>query len=94
MPAGLFVNSITAFEGAVQFFQSLDRAAFHGRFIGCFDWDPFAAFLPFPVTMLRQNVEAMIEQGFAYIEQYRPDEFPMTRIPPRFGPVAGDVRNA
>lgn len=93
MPAGLFVNSITAFEGAVQFFQSLEPAAFQGRFIGCFDWDPFAAFLPFPVTMLRQNVEAMIEQGFAYIDQYRPDEFPMTRIPPRFGPVAGGVRN-
>jgi LacI family transcriptional regulator, fructose operon transcriptional repressor len=86
LPAGLFINSITAFEGAVQFFRALPAQAFEGRFIGCFDWDPFAAFLPFPVTMLRQNVEAMIEQGFSYIENYRVGDYPMTKIPPQLGP--------
>jgi LacI family fructose operon transcriptional repressor len=86
LPAGLFINSITAFEGAIQFFRSLPPEAFDGRFIGCFDWDPFAAFLPFPVTMLRQNVETMIEQGFSYIENYRAGDYPMMKIPPQLGP--------
>jgi LacI family fructose operon transcriptional repressor len=86
MPAGLFVNSITAFEGAIQFFKSLEPDAFRDRFIGCFDWDPFAAFLPFPVTMLRQNVEAMIDQAFVYMEEYRVDACPMVKIPPQLGP--------
>ena len=31
--------------------------------VGAFDWDPFAAHLPFDVTMVRQNVEAMIAEG-------------------------------
>ena len=35
--------------------------------------------------MLRQNVEAMIEQGFSYIENYRVGEYPMTKIPPQLG---------
>ncbi|HYI71698.1 MAG TPA: LacI family DNA-binding transcriptional regulator [Skermanella sp.] len=86
LPAGLFINSITAFEGAIQFFRTLPAQAFEGRFIGCFDWDPFAAFLPFPVTMLRQNVEAMIEQGFSYIENYRAGDHPLTKVPPKLGP--------
>ncbi|HSK39483.1 MAG TPA: LacI family DNA-binding transcriptional regulator [Arenibaculum sp.] len=87
LPGGLFVNSITAFEGAVRFFQSLDGGSFDGRAIGCFDWDPFAAVLPFPVTMMRQDVEAMIEQAFACIEDWRPGWSPMIRIPPKFGPT-------
>ena len=33
--------------------------------VGSFDWDPFAAHLPFDVTMVRQNVEAMIAEGFS-----------------------------
>ena len=36
--------------------------------------------------MLRQNVEAMIEQGFSYIENYRVGDHPMTKIPPQLGP--------
>jgi hypothetical protein len=36
--------------------------------------------------MLRQNVEAMIEQGFSYIESYRAGDHPLTKIPPQLGP--------
>ena len=31
--------------------------------VACFDWDPFAANLPYDVTMLRQNVETMTRAG-------------------------------
>ncbi len=39
--------------------------------VACFDWDPFAAHLPYDVTMLRQDVEAMIEQAFAALGEDR-----------------------
>lgn len=62
-PRALLVNSITAFEG----FATLWRS--HGDRIGapriaCFDWDPFAACLPLPTVMLRQDVEALVGACF------------------------------
>ena len=65
LPAGILVNSIAAFEGLVQFAARQPRGALDEVVVACFDWDPFAAHLPYDVTMLRQNVEAMIEQAFA-----------------------------
>jgi LacI family fructose operon transcriptional repressor len=34
----------------------------------CFDWDPFAASLPLPTIMMRQNVEGLIGQSFAIFD--------------------------
>ena len=69
LPSGLFVSSITTFEGVVRYSVStgsdLDCA------VGCFDWDPFAADLPFTVAMLRQDVETMMELAFGSLEPER-----------------------
>jgi LacI family fructose operon transcriptional repressor len=83
LPAGLFVNSITAFEGVVQFLRTLDGEELEELIIGCFDWDPFAAFLPFPVAMVRQDITAMMDAAFAQIENYDPSNRPVIRISPR-----------
>lgn len=64
LPAGLFVNSIAAFEGAIEFASSMPVAALNQCVASCFDWDPFAACLPFDVTMLRQDVETMMQHAF------------------------------
>ncbi len=32
--------------------------------IGCFDWGPFAAHLPFDVTMMCQDVEKIVAEVF------------------------------
>ena len=64
-PRALLVNSITAFEGFATFWRA------HGDRLGtprvaCFDWDPFAACLPLPSVMLRQDVEALVSACFAW----------------------------
>lgn len=68
LPAGLFVNSLTAFEGVVGHLVTLPPEAFAGTAIGCYDYDPFAAFLQFPVHMVRQNADGLIARAFAMLD--------------------------
>ena len=68
LPAGLFVNSLTAFEGVMSYFVTLPPAAFAQSVIGCFDYDPFAAFLQFPVYMVRQNSNQLIAKAYELLE--------------------------
>ncbi|MEQ5841304.1 LacI family DNA-binding transcriptional regulator [Paraburkholderia acidicola] len=98
LPAGLLMNSITAFEGLVQFASSLSRDAWQSTVVGCFDWDPFAAHLPFEVTMMRQDVQQIISEAFALADKY--DEkhndkhdattYPLVIVPTGFGPMSGE----
>ena len=66
-PLGLFVNSTIALEGVVRWYTSLAPHLAQNLRYGCFDWDPFGAFLPGNVGMVEQNVRAMLEQAFALI---------------------------
>jgi len=66
-PAGLFINSITSLEGFAGF-MGANQEACENTVLCCFDWDPFAATLPLPTIMMRQNVESLIEQSFAIID--------------------------
>ncbi len=68
LPEGLFVNSLTAFEGVLGHFVTLPHEAFDGSVIGCYDYDPFGAFLRFPVHMMRQNSDALISAAFAQFD--------------------------
>lgn len=86
MPDGLFINSITAFEGLVQFSLKVPRQAMREVSTACSDWDPFAAHLPFDVTMTRQNVEALISEGYALVDNYVPGKNPLVIVPPEFTP--------
>lgn len=81
LPAGLFMNGITALEGALKFFLTLPRSALDTTVVGAFDWDPFAAHLPFDLTMARQDVEAMIATGFALLDPSRAEGNPLVAIP-------------
>ena len=68
MPAALFINSLTVFEGVLSHFITLPPAAFERSVIGCYDYDPFAAFLQFPVHMIRQNSAGLVAKAFELIE--------------------------
>lgn len=73
-PVGIFVNSTITLEGVVRWFRDLDKGAHLVRY-GCFDWDPFGAFLPNNVGMVEQNVEGMLDEAFRLIEKGgKPDE--------------------
>jgi LacI family fructose operon transcriptional repressor len=54
----------SAGEQVVQFANGVSTAPL-GHCVGCFDWDPFAAQLPFTLVMMRQNAETMVEEAFA-----------------------------
>lgn len=68
LPYGLFVNSTFAFEGILRYFSQLPLGAFSDINVGCYDYDPFASFMHFPVIMVRQNVQKMMAEAFALIE--------------------------
>lgn len=86
-PAGLFVNSLTVFEGVLGHFVTLPPETFANTVIGCYDYDPFAAYLQFPVHMVRQNSNRLIEQAWAVMDEGRTDavviEVEPELIPPR-----------
>ena len=69
LPRALFVNSSINFEGLLRFMSNHPREMFADLVVGCFDYDPFASFLPFPVLMMRQDVEGMITKAFELIRE-------------------------
>ncbi|MFM0741081.1 LacI family DNA-binding transcriptional regulator [Paraburkholderia xenovorans] len=85
LPFGLLMNSITALEGMVQFMATLPHDAWKSVVVGCFDWDPFAAYLPFDVTMLRQDVQGIIAEAFALVENGDPTDRSLVMVPTGFG---------
>ena len=85
LPSGMFINGVTALEGALRFISTLAPRELKRIVAGSFDWDPFAAHLPFDVTMVRQNVEVMIAEGFKLLENHSVDHFPLVTVPTSFG---------
>lgn len=93
LPAGLFVNSLTAFEGVLGYLVGLPPEAVEHTVLGCYDYDPFAAYLQFPVHMVRQDSHRLIELAYDLIDRQdlRPTvhEVEPQLIPPRtidYGP--------
>lgn len=80
LPAALFLSSITTFEGVVRY--SISTGSALNCAVGCFDWDPFAAGLPFTVAMLRQDVETMMELAFASLDPERQRARGVLMVPP------------
>jgi LacI family fructose operon transcriptional repressor len=68
LPRALFINSTIALEGVVRFLQTLDATELERCTVGCYDWDPFASVLSFPVLMVRQNVEGLLGEAFRIID--------------------------
>jgi LacI family fructose operon transcriptional repressor len=85
LPAGILMNSITAMEGLVQFMATLPHEAWKTIVVGCFDWDPFAAYLPFDVTMLRQDVQKIIAEAFTLVEKFDASDRSLILVPTGFG---------
>jgi LacI family transcriptional regulator, fructose operon transcriptional repressor len=68
LPRCFFINSSINFEGLLRFMGKHDGEAFGDIVVGCFDYDPFGSFLPFPVYMIRPDIEEMLEKGFELLE--------------------------
>ncbi len=68
LPRVLFVNSTIALEGVVRFLGTLPAAELATCSFGCYDWDPFAATLRFPLLMVRQDVDGLLREAFRIID--------------------------
>ncbi|SIQ58313.1 transcriptional regulator, LacI family [Rhizobium sp. RU35A] len=68
LPRCFFINSSINFEGLLRFMAHHPGEAFGDIVVGCFDYDPFASFLPFPVYMIRPDMPAMLDKGFALLD--------------------------
>lgn len=69
LPAGLFVNSTIVFEGVVRFLKTLPVEDIRKCSIGCYDWDPYIELLHFPVVMVRQDVQSMMEKAYDFLDE-------------------------
>jgi LacI family transcriptional regulator, fructose operon transcriptional repressor len=69
VPRGIFVNSLTVFEGLMSYMVNLPPGAFERSAIGCFDYDPFAAFFQFPVYMIRQDSHGLIAKAYELFDR-------------------------
>jgi LacI family fructose operon transcriptional repressor len=68
LPRALFINSTIALEGVVRFLKALPADELSRCAFGCYDWDPFASVLSFPLLMVRQNVEGLLGEAFRIID--------------------------
>jgi LacI family transcriptional regulator, fructose operon transcriptional repressor len=68
LPRALFINSTIALEGVVRFLKTLAPEELERCAFGCYDWDPFASVLSFPLLMVRQNVEGLLGEAFRIID--------------------------
>jgi LacI family fructose operon transcriptional repressor len=68
LPRALFVNSTIALEGVVRLLKTLPPAELQRCAFGCYDWDPFASILTFPLLMVRQNVDGLLDEAFRIID--------------------------
>ena len=82
MPAGILAKSSTAFEGVVQFDGCQPRSALETLTVGCCDWDPFAAHLPYHVMMLRQDAASMVAEAFEALAPHRQVNPDLVVVPP------------
>jgi len=81
LPAGILVNSLTAFEGALGHLSGLPPEALRACVIGCYDYDPFAAYLRFPVHMVRQDAHGLIREAYRMIDE-APDALTLRMVEP------------
>jgi LacI family fructose operon transcriptional repressor len=68
LPRVLFINSTIALEGVVRYLKTLPADELRHCTFGCYDWDPFASVLSFPLLMVRQNVEGLLGEAFRIID--------------------------
>lgn len=64
LPRFIFANSSNVLEGVIRHLVDLSPEQVVGTEIACFDYDPLAVYLQFPVHMVRQDSRALIEHAY------------------------------
>ncbi len=65
---GIFVNSTISLEGVVRWLALHGFNEIKQPPLGCFDWDPLVSLLGNNISMVRQDVQAMLDAVFKIID--------------------------
>jgi LacI family fructose operon transcriptional repressor len=68
LPPALLVNSISCFEGALEFLKWIDEERIAACQIGVWDYDPLGELWRFPVPMVRQRAGELIQQAYRHLD--------------------------
>ena len=68
LPRALFINSTMVLEGVILFLKTLPATELARCTFGCYDWDPFAAYLSFPLWMVRQDDGGLLDAAFDILD--------------------------
>ena len=66
----------------MRFLKTLPQRELAQCAFGCYDWDPFASVLSFPLLMVRQNVEGLLGEAFRIIDTRSFDDKRVIEIKP------------
>lgn len=91
IPLGFFSNSLYSLEGMALFLKenpSLYKKIL-SRHMGCFDWHPFANFLPFNMHIIRQPIEKIIAESINILLKNKPAEPKLITIKPQLIKTGG-----
>ena len=80
-PSAVFANGITALEGMLILRNTRGVDLLSDTFIGCYDWDPFAANLRHDISFVRQDIEGLVSAGFELLDETKKGEYPTIRVP-------------
>jgi LacI family transcriptional regulator, fructose operon transcriptional repressor len=69
LPGGVLVNSLTVLEGVLVHLSGHSAEEVRACVIGCYDYDPFAAYLQIPVHMVRQDAHGLIREAYRMIDE-------------------------
>ena len=82
LPAGLFVNSISSFEGVLKFLATIPEKEIRNCSLGCFDYEPFGTLLRFPVHMIRQRHKELVKHAFQLLDE-KAEAGTLIEVPPQ-----------
>jgi LacI family transcriptional regulator, fructose operon transcriptional repressor len=68
LPAGLLLNSLTVFEGALRFLSRLPEDQIAACAFACYDYEPLGAHLRFPLPMVRQRHRSLVRRAYQILD--------------------------
>ncbi len=91
VPLGIFSNSLYSLEGVALFLKEDPHKAKEvlSCHVGCFDWHPFANFLPFNIDVIRQPVEQIVHETINILLKKKKFQGKLIKIKPELIKTGG-----
>lgn len=82
LPASLLINSASVLEGVLKYLGQLPTEVLEKCVLGSYDWEPYQQFFKQPISMVRQDTDAILGEVFRIIDEEDFSDLRVTEIPP------------